>query len=166
MKRTYLTLCVGAVFSLVALAAVDATSCTRIFWNTNPDLMIVGRNEDYVTASHPSLVATPRGVRRWGTADEARRSKTISWAVKYGNVAIYENNRFPNDGVNEAGLTARTTSLRKRRPHGKPPCAGTMSMQSGGSPRYERSERADPRRVLQERASSAIDRHPLDPGAG
>ena len=108
MKRTYLTLCVGAVFSLVALAAVDATSCTRIFWNTNPDLMIVGRNEDYVTASHPSLVATPRGVRRWGTADEARRSKTISWTVKYGNVAIYENNRFPNDGVNEAGLTART----------------------------------------------------------
>ena len=83
-------------------------ACTRILWNTNPDLIIVGRNEDYVTASHPTLVATPRGVRRWGTADEARRSKTISWTVKYGNVAIYENNRFPNDGVNEAGLTART----------------------------------------------------------
>ena len=27
-----------------------ADACTRIFWNTNPGLMIVARNEDYVTA--------------------------------------------------------------------------------------------------------------------
>jgi len=85
-----------------------AESCTRIFWNTNPDLMIVGRNEDYVTASHPSFVATPRGILRWGSMNEAARDRTISWTVKYGSVAIYENNRFPNDGLNEAGLTART----------------------------------------------------------
>ena len=73
-----------------------------------PRPMIVGRNEDYVTASHPTFVATPRGVKRWGTADESKRSKSISWTVKYGNVAAYANNRFPNDGMNEAGLTART----------------------------------------------------------
>src|ERR1700688_3591799 len=36
--------------------------------------------------------------------------------------------------------TARTTSLRKRRPHGKPPSAGTTSTQSSGSPKFERSE--------------------------
>ena len=29
------------------------------------------------------------------------------WTVKYGNVAIDENNRFPNDGMDEAGLMAR-----------------------------------------------------------
>jgi penicillin V acylase-like amidase (Ntn superfamily) len=86
----------------------ESMACTRVFWNTNPDLMIVGRSEDYVTASHPSFVATPRGVQRWGTANQAKRSKAISWTVKYGNVAIYENNRFPNDGMNEVGLTART----------------------------------------------------------
>ena len=28
--------------------------------------------------------------------------------VKYGSIAVYANNRFPNDGMNEAGLTART----------------------------------------------------------
>lgn len=91
-----------------AALALDAEACTRIFWNTNPGLMIVGRNEDYVTASHPTFVATPRGVQRWGTSDESKRSKSISWTVKYGNVATYCNNRFPNDGMNEAGLTART----------------------------------------------------------
>ena len=84
------------------------TACTRIFWNTNPGLMIVGRNEDYVTASHPTLVATARGVKRWGTADSAKKARAVAWTVKYGNVAVYANNRFPNDGMNEAGLTART----------------------------------------------------------
>jgi penicillin V acylase-like amidase (Ntn superfamily) len=108
MKSKYLTLCIGIVFAVLVLAVVDADSCTRVFWNTNPDLMIVGRTEDYITASHPTFVATPRGVQRWGTADETKRSQSISWTVKYGNVAIYENNRFPNDGMNEAGLTART----------------------------------------------------------
>ena len=82
--------------------------CTRIFWNTNPGLLIVGRNEDYVTASHPTLVATPRGVERCGTVDAVKRVKSMAWTVKYGNIAVYANNRFPNDGLNEVGLTART----------------------------------------------------------
>src|SRR5437762_1842468 len=38
--------------------------------------------------------------------------------------------------------TARTTSPRRRRPLGRPPSAGTTSMQSGGSPKFERSENA------------------------
>src|SRR5688572_15493891 len=36
--------------------------------------------------------------------------------------------------------TTRRTSLGKRRPHGKPPSAGTTSTQSSGSPKFERSE--------------------------
>jgi hypothetical protein len=35
---------------------------------------------------------------------------------------------------------ARTTSPRKRRPHGKPPSAGTTSTQSSGLPKFERSD--------------------------
>jgi penicillin V acylase-like amidase (Ntn superfamily) len=95
-------------FGLLQIASTEMDACTRISWNTNQDLMIVGRNEDYVTASHPTFVATSRGVKRWGTADKAKRSRSISWTVKYGNVAAYANNHFPNDGMNEAGLTART----------------------------------------------------------
>src|SRR5215207_9438985 len=36
--------------------------------------------------------------------------------------------------------TTRTTSPRKRRPHGKRPSAGTTSTRSSGSPKFERSE--------------------------
>lgn len=89
-------------------SGTPAEACTRIFWNTNSDLLIVGRNEDYITASHPTLVATPRGVERVGTANNANKAGAVSWTVKYANVASYANNRFPNDGMNEAGLTART----------------------------------------------------------
>ncbi|GLS92454.1 choloylglycine hydrolase [Psychromonas marina] len=85
-----------------------ADACTRMFWNTIDGIKIVGRNEDYVTASHPTLVATPRGVERHGTADKSKRANSLSWIVKYGNIATYANNRFPNDGMNEMGLTART----------------------------------------------------------
>ena len=107
-KYLSLTGALAVGFGVLQGVSTEADACTRIFWNTNPDLMIVGRNEDYVTASHPTLVATPRGIKRWGTADKDKRSKAINWTVKYGNVASYANNRFPNDGMNEAGLTART----------------------------------------------------------
>ncbi len=93
---------------VVMILARIVTACTRIFWNTNPDLKIVGRNEDFVTASHPTLVATPKGVQRWGTADSEKKPRAIDWTVKYGSIAVFANNRFPNDGMNEAGLTART----------------------------------------------------------
>jgi choloylglycine hydrolase len=61
-----------------------------------------------VSASDPTLVATPRGIERAGTEDEAKEGQSVRWTVKYGNVAVFANNRFPNDGMNEAGLTART----------------------------------------------------------
>ena len=32
MKSKYLSLCVGTVFAVLVLVAVDAYSCTRVFW--------------------------------------------------------------------------------------------------------------------------------------
>jgi penicillin V acylase-like amidase (Ntn superfamily) len=86
---------------VVMILARLVNACTRIFWNTNPGLLIVGRNEDFVTASHPTMVVTPHGVKRWGTADKEKKTQSIDWTVKYGSVAVYANNRFPNDGMNE-----------------------------------------------------------------
>ena len=37
-------------FSIVGMILFRIVNvCTRIFWNTTPDLKIVGRNEDFVT---------------------------------------------------------------------------------------------------------------------
>lgn len=94
--------------STLLFNTTEVHSCTRILWNSNSDLVVVGRNEDYITASHPTLVVTPRGIQRVGTSDKAKEAKAVSWTVKYGNIASYANNRFPNDGMNEMGLSART----------------------------------------------------------
>ncbi|KPK09028.1 MAG: hypothetical protein AMJ56_11115 [Anaerolineae bacterium SG8_19] len=45
---------------VVMILAQLVNACSRIFWNTNPGLPIVGRNVDFVTASHPTLVVTLR----------------------------------------------------------------------------------------------------------
>ncbi len=103
------TFTLGLVCAIVAASPRASDACTRIFWNTNESgPFIVGRNEDYVSASDPTLVVTPRGIERAGTEAQTRKPQSIRWTVKYGNVAVFANNRFPNDGMNEAGLTART----------------------------------------------------------
>ena len=64
--------------SLLQFAAPTVDACTRIFWNTNPDLMIVGYNEDYVTASHPTFVATK------GMPIKPGRVPVFSWVLSDG----------------------------------------------------------------------------------
>ena len=84
MKKLIALVGIFAFLPIAFLAVTpEVNACTRIFWNTNPDLMIVGRTVDYITASHPTFVATPRGVKRWGTADKNKRSQSINWTVGY-----------------------------------------------------------------------------------
>jgi len=81
----------------------EVWACTRVFRNTLSDLRIVARNEDYLTAVDPTMVITPRGIERVGGKEDT----AVRWTTKYGNVCMYANSRFPMDGMNEKGLTAR-----------------------------------------------------------
>lgn len=100
--KHFAVLAIGISFLLGIYAEVDA--CTRVFWNTLSDLKIVARNEDYLTPVDPTMVITPRGIERVGSKED----NAVRWTSKYGNVCMYANNRFPMDGLNEKGLTART----------------------------------------------------------
>lgn len=106
MKKNFITACVAAAITASTFLPVTADACTRMLWNTDSDFVIVGRNEDYFSASAPTLVKTPQGVERRGSVESDVNA--ITWTVKYGSVAAYANNRFPMDGMNEKGLTART----------------------------------------------------------
>ncbi|GEA60833.1 linear amide C-N hydrolase [Vibrio comitans] len=106
MIKNIITLSIAATVAATSLLPNTADACTRMLWNTNNDFVIVGRNEDYFSASAPTLVKTPHGVSRKGSNES--NTPTISWTVKYGSVVAYANNRFPMDGMNEKGLTART----------------------------------------------------------
>ena len=106
MKRKFIAACLTAAMTTATLLPVTSNACTRMLWNSESDLVLVGRNEDYFSASAPTLVKTPQGITRSGSSNE--NTATIDWTVKYGSIAAFANNRFPMDGMNEKGLTART----------------------------------------------------------
>lgn len=106
MKRKFIAACLTAAMTTATLLPVTSNACTRMLWNSESDLVLVGRNEDYFSASAPTLVKTPQGITRSGSSNE--NIATIDWTVKYGSIAAFANNRFPMDGMNEKGLTART----------------------------------------------------------
>jgi len=106
MNKKLIAACITAAISVSTLLPTTVDACTRMLWNTDNDFVMVGRNEDYFSASSPTLVKTPHGVSRIGSTDDPKHA--VKWDVKYGNIAVYANNRFPMDGMNEKGLTART----------------------------------------------------------
>ncbi|QDO85897.1 linear amide C-N hydrolase [Shewanella psychropiezotolerans] len=109
MNKLWTTLLVTATTFTGLTIAADSVACTRMLWNTDSNAPImVGRNEDYYSASNPTLVMTPRGIKRVGTSEVEPLSGVAHWVSKYGSLVVYANNRFPMDGMNEKGLTART----------------------------------------------------------
>ncbi|GAM55900.1 choloylglycine hydrolase [Vibrio ishigakensis] len=106
MKKKLIISCLAAALTTTALIPTSVSACTRMLWNTDSEFVIVGRNEDYFSASAPTLVKTPRGIERRGSVDD--NANAIEWRTKYGSIAAFANNRFPMDGMNEKGLTART----------------------------------------------------------
>lgn len=104
MKHKFLISCLATAITTTAILPVSANAFTRMLWNTDSNFVMVGRNEDYYSASAPTLVKTPRGITRQGTTNK----HGAEWTVKYGSVVTFANNRFARDGMNESGLTART----------------------------------------------------------
>ncbi|GAL19217.1 choloylglycine hydrolase [Vibrio maritimus] len=106
MKHKLVISCLAAAMTSAALLPTSASACTRMLWNTDSDFVMVGRNEDYFSASAPTLVKTPRGIERKGSVNQ--QDNVAEWKVKYGSIVSFANNRFAMDGINEQGLTART----------------------------------------------------------
>ncbi|MEN9214211.1 MAG: linear amide C-N hydrolase [Gloeomargarita sp. DG02_3_bins_56] len=81
--------------------------CTRVFWNTNPAVLLVGRSMDWPTSTQPKLYVFPRGIERDGGLLGSQRVVTAHaarWVSRYGSLvtAAYDLGAF--DGCNEAGL--------------------------------------------------------------
>lgn len=85
----------------------SAEACTRVLWNTQPGYMLSSRNLDFFGPVSPSLVVSPRGVVRVGASGD-NAGQAVRWTARYGSVAIYADNVFPMDGMNEKGLAAHT----------------------------------------------------------
>jgi choloylglycine hydrolase len=88
--------------------------CTRVFWNDNGKLLLVGRTMDWPESTEPILTIFPRGSRHDGSKvgghplfeDNPRR-----WEAKYGSIVVTVYGIGAVDGLNEAGLAAHLLYL-------------------------------------------------------
>lgn len=102
VKKTITSTLLGTMLCAVPVSTIDA--CTRVFMNQYKDHLVAGRNLDFFGPVDPYLVISPRGTEHNGGS----HPKTMKWKSKYGSVAIYADEVFPMDGVNEMGLSGHT----------------------------------------------------------
>ena len=87
----------------------DAEACTRMFWNTNGKVMLVGRNLDLDLDDKPVFYVFPRGLSKNGGDDQ----NPATWISRYGSVVVthLDTPTFSAEGVNEAGLAFHSLYL-------------------------------------------------------
>ena len=120
-SRTY-------IWTLISLALVlglgislpqQAYACSRVLWRTadGPDIpgqkppkdlpVIVGRNMDWIESINDKFRVFPRGIHRDGLA----QTDSLTWTSKYGSLVLTFLGVGTQEGMNEAGLSARTLFL-------------------------------------------------------
>lgn len=98
MKKLFLT-CVSAIVALVA-ASPEADACSRVVYQGNDSLYIVGRSLDWKTPIPTNLYVYPRGMHKQGNTLKG----SVEWTSKYGAVYAVGYDGGVTEGMNEKGL--------------------------------------------------------------
>lgn len=113
----------------VAVAAIasapDMEACTRAVYLGSDNLVITGRNMDWVEDMSSNLWVFPRGIQRDGAAG----NNSVKWTSKYGSATIASYDKATGDGMNEKGLVANLLYLTGA-DFGKPDERPTLSVTS------------------------------------
>jgi len=94
------SLSVVAISVAAFLPFHQVEACSRIFWNSNGQAMLVARNMDL--EDYPAIYAMPAGKSRTGGIND----NPAKWTSKYGSVlmAFYGIAYFFDEGINTQGL--------------------------------------------------------------
>jgi penicillin V acylase-like amidase (Ntn superfamily) len=92
---------VAALILAAFFPLVNAEACTRMFWNTNGEAMLVGRNMDFDLDDLPVFYVFPEGISKNGGVDNP-----AMWTSQYGSLVVTHlgNSKFSVEGLNTAGL--------------------------------------------------------------
>ena len=93
---------VAALILAAFLPLFNAEACTRMFWNTNGQAMLVGRNMDFHLDDQPIFYVFPQGISKNGGIDV----NPATWTSQYGSLVVTAlgTSNFSAEGVNTAGL--------------------------------------------------------------
>lgn len=91
----------AAALAVAALAGgEDADACTRVVYEGNDSLFIVGRSLDWKTPIPTNVYVYPRGMKKKGN----NLPGSIEWTSKYGAVYAVGYDGGVTEGMNEKGL--------------------------------------------------------------
>ncbi len=123
---------IGALISLLFLAAPNADACSRFLYETGEATYITGRSMDWKDPNiKPTLWAFPQGMKRdGGTGDKA-----IQWTSKYGSVVASFYDAATVDGINDKGLAGNTLYLAESE-YGDPAKTGKETISVGAWLQY------------------------------
>lgn len=103
MKRlaTVGILPVAAIILVALVPLFNAEACTRMFWNTNGQAMLVGRNMDLDLDDQPVFYVFPMGISKDGGV-----TNPATWTSQYGSVVVthWGSSTGSFEGINTAGL--------------------------------------------------------------
>ncbi|MDP1891355.1 MAG: linear amide C-N hydrolase [Gemmatimonadaceae bacterium] len=93
---------VTAIILAAFVPLFNAEACTRMFWNTNGQVMLVGRNMDLDLDDQPVFYVFPMGISKNGGTDV----NPATWTSQYGSVVVtaWGKSTFSFEGINTAGL--------------------------------------------------------------
>lgn len=93
---------VAALILAAFLPLVNAEACTRMFWNSNGQAMLVGRNMDLDLDDQPVFYVFPMGISKNGGVDD----NPATWTSQYGSVVVthWGSSTSSFEGINTAGL--------------------------------------------------------------
>jgi choloylglycine hydrolase len=100
---------------LTATVPSPGIACTRTLFVGAGNLVITGRNMDWVEDMGTNLYIFPAGMKR----DGASGPQSIRWTSKYGSVIASGYEAGTTDGINERGLVANLLYLAESN-YGKP----------------------------------------------
>lgn len=94
---------VAAIILAVFLPLFNADACTRMFWNTNGEVMLVARNLDLDLDDKPIFYVFPMGISKKGGIQD----NPAKWTSRYGSVVVTHlgSSTFSAEGINTAGLS-------------------------------------------------------------
>lgn len=93
---------VAAIILAAFLFLFNAEACTRMFWNSNGQVMLVARNLDLDLNDLPTFYVFPKGMNKNGGAI----TNPARWTSRYGSMVMgFQRHRyFCSEGINTSGL--------------------------------------------------------------
>lgn len=103
MKRLLATMFAGLIAcgGFFGIDSFKAEACTRVVYEGNDSLIIVGRSLDWKTPIPTNVYVYPRGMKKKGSNEP----NAVKWTSKYGAVYAVGYDAGVTEGMNEAGLS-------------------------------------------------------------